>query len=463
MSNLRAEAEAVLRRIKGRAAGLNEQDLGDVYPPAEADQALPAYLGQSPARPLKLRVHSSSLDGSYLFGNCRIDGSMLVQCDLRGDELKQAADSSPATVDEEMRIKNSLLIQTLVHSCSHDLGSLEQMGIRNTVALPHANIHGASLSGCLLGPMSTVDMTGLYDCVVGAFSYVQGPSLADQVFEPGRVWVCSEEGGFEFDFRHDPDQLHPYFDPIPAGAPTGRIMDLIHEMDRAQSDTFAACGPTTCDPSGASFVSPLAVMRGDVRLDDNVLVAQRSYVRDARLGSGANVQENCCVINARLDGLDVTAHGGKIIGAHLGRKVFVGFNSLVRGGAGRELRLGQGCVVMPHTIIDAREPLEIEAGRLVWGLIRDQADLRENSMLLSDLAKVRGLLEIGGLHFTGNGQAFVSAFEHRIQHILEANGAFYDGERGWGHAQEHTAETLKMVTPDDDLHHGRKWPDLDIG
>ena len=64
-------------------------------------------------------------------------------------------------------------------------------------------------------------------------------------------------------------------------------------------------------PEGAS-VSPYAVLKGECRVDKNVLVAQRSYIENSTLGPGANAQENCYIINSTYEGNDVTAHGGNV-------------------------------------------------------------------------------------------------------------------------------------------------------
>jgi|GEM_PF-5893296 hypothetical protein len=37
--------------------------------------------------------------------------------------------------------------------------------------------------------------------------------------------------------------------------------------------------------------------------------------------------------------------------------------------------------------------------------------------------------------FRGSGARFVAAFQNRINHILEANGAYFDGAKSRGHAQ----------------------------
>ena len=87
------------------------------------------------------------------------------------------------------------------------------------------------------------------------------------------------------------------------------------------------------------------------------------------MGAGANVQENCFIINSTLDGNNVTAHGGKIINAEMADKIFVGFNAFLRGGEDAALNVGAGCIIMPHTIIDLEQAVEIPPKSMVWGYI----------------------------------------------------------------------------------------------
>ena len=99
-------------------------------------------------------------------------------------------------------------------------------------------------------------------------------------------------------------------------------------------------------PFGAAL-NNYAVVKGATQLQQNCLVAQRAYLEDAWLGIGANVQENCFVIQSRLEERNVTAHGGKVICVHLGKKVFVGFNSFLRGSETCRLRVGEGRLSCP--------------------------------------------------------------------------------------------------------------------
>lgn len=181
---------------------------------------------------------------------------------------------------------------------------------------------------------------------------------------------------------------------------------------------------------------------------ENVLVAQRSWVEDSHLGKGANAQENCYIINSHYEGNNVTAHGGKVINCRMGTNTFVGFNSFLRGLKDSPVEVGNGCIVMPHTIIDATEPISIPEDHLVWGLIRTAADLDTNSMPLADFAKLKGQFQLGNMTFEGIGAKFVEGFGHRIEHILELNGAFYNGsDENSGHAQNNRRVSYNILMP----------------
>jgi carbonic anhydrase/acetyltransferase-like protein (isoleucine patch superfamily) len=182
-------------------------------------------------------------------------------------------------------------------------------------------------------------------------------------------------------------------------------------------------------------------------IGENVLVAQRAYLENSVMGKGANAQENCYIINSRLKGNNVTAHGGKIIEADLEPNVFVGFNSFLRGRAASRLSVGRECVIMPHTIIDSDEPIAIPDGHLVWGFNTSQADIATNSVTLERLAQIKDRLHVGGMYFEGDGGAFVDGFRGRIHHILEANGAFFDGVSNSGHAQKNQNISFNTIQP----------------
>jgi carbonic anhydrase/acetyltransferase-like protein (isoleucine patch superfamily) len=199
-------------------------------------------------------------------------------------------------------------------------------------------------------------------------------------------------------------------------------------------------------PENASL-DRYAVVKPKTRISENVLVSQRAYLQNAWLGKGANAQENCYIINSRLEGCNVTAHGAKIIEAEMGKNIFVGFNSFLRGRARNRLTIGDESIIMPHTIIDIKKPLTIPSGHLVWGLITNPKELATNSMALKDLSKIDDSLIKGNLSFEGSGAAFVAAFRERIHHILEANGAFFDGKKNRGHAQRNQNISFNTIQP----------------
>lgn len=413
-----------------------------------------AFYGITTGHPLHFRFSHSSLAGSFFLGKCLVDNSVLYKSDIRGDELKSKGDiypyqdfRIPVHDDEVIHIKDSFLVKTLVHNFSHDPENLEEFLIQNTAALNYANIHGAPVEGCFLGPFSTVDLTTLHDCVIGAFAYLQTGELSHELISEGRIWV---HGGntYQFNYQFDPSILRKYIRIEPGTPPEGVFIDFVE----ARKDSFqpvydaAYYRPPIEAPAGSSL-SPYAVVRGQTRIGENVLVAQRAYLENAWLGNGANAQENCYIIDSNLEGNNITAHGGKIVHAKMGRKVFVGFNSFLHGSKDCPLSVGAETIIMPHSIIDLEEPLEIPSGYLVWGLIRNQEDLKNNAVSLEEFSEINGNFSLGSMEFSGDGKAFVSDFKHRIEHILEANGAYFDGKRHRGHAQNDSDMAFNTIQP----------------
>jgi hypothetical protein len=54
---------------------------------------------------------------------------------------------------------------------------------------------------------------------------------------------------------------------------------------------------------------------------------------------------------------------------------------------------------------------------------------------------------IGTMEFAGEGSKFVDALRHRIDHILEANGAYFDGRKNKGHAQKGQNIAFNIIQP----------------
>jgi carbonic anhydrase/acetyltransferase-like protein (isoleucine patch superfamily) len=203
------------------------------------------------------------------------------------------------------------------------------------------------------------------------------------------------------------------------------------------------------DVPGNASLDRYAVTKPKTKIGENVLVSQRAYLQNSSLGKGANAQENCFIINSNLEGNNVTAHGAKIIEADLDQNVFVGFNSFLRGRPDSRLTIGKKSIIMPHTIIDIREPMKIPAQHIVWGLITCKEDLETNSIPINAFSKVDTRIAKGNMVFEGNGASFVSAFQNRIQHILEANGAFFNEyeNQGQGHAQKNQNISFNTIQP----------------
>jgi carbonic anhydrase/acetyltransferase-like protein (isoleucine patch superfamily) len=435
--------------------GINPQDL---VPGLDALAGLGAAYAVTATHPHGLSLRESAVGGSYLLGRVRVEGSVLAGSDVRGDELKSPdkAGGEPETVS----IRNCLLYRTCVHNHSHDPDSPGEFGMRDTVALDYANIHGAPVSGSLLEPWATIDLTTVENCRIGAFAYVQTGKLSGQDVAPGTVLIDTPD--FSFTYVHPAEALALYVSMGHEG-PRGLFVDWARtragELDRRLDTGGAVYGLA----GQSSSVNPLAVVTGEGSIGENVLVAQRAWLEDAVMGKGANAQENCILVKVLYEGNNVTAHGGRVMETELGQGTFVGFNSFLRGPGGRGLKLGQNCVVAPHTVIDVDEPLEIPPGSLVWGMIRSRADLEEHMIALQELAEFEGELTRGAMTFKGSGRAFVEGFGARIHHILEENGAFHPEGPGPGHAQTQDKIAVNLLRPFPSGQNQGLYPDWDLG
>jgi carbonic anhydrase/acetyltransferase-like protein (isoleucine patch superfamily) len=413
-----------------------------------------AFYGVTSHHPLSFHFGHCSLAGSYFLGKCRVDHSILYKSDIRGDELKKKGDRFEARpfaiqvyADESICIADSFLIKTLVHHYSHDPENLEEFRIQNTCSLHYANIHGSPTEGSFLGPFATVDLTSVHDSIIGCFSYIQAGEVAHLEVDPGTIWIRSDND-FNFLYHHSREVLDRYVSFAAGQEPKGFIMEFIEERQADFQRVFDVIrlAPPMAIPPGAS-VDRYAVLKPKIRLSENVLVAQRAYLENCQLGKGANAQENCYIVDSYLEGFNVTAHGAKLICARLASKVFVGFNSFLKGSPACPLTIGSGCIVMPHTIIDLTEPVTIPPDHLVWGFIQTPDDCATHTYPLEAFARIDEGLILGELCFEGQGRIFVETFKSRIEHILEANGAFFDGTRFRGHAQRNQNISFNTIQP----------------
>ena len=237
-----------------------------------------SFYGMTPHHALDFQFKNSSLAGTYFLGKCRTNNSMLYKSDIRGDELKHRGDvfryqkfEIPVTRDEGIEIEDSFLIKTLVHNFSHDPESLEKFFIRDTVSTHYANIHGSPSDGSFLGPFATVDLTTMWDCVIGTFSYVQAGEISHLNVGPGKVWVRSGDH-FNFLYRHPINKLRRYIDFAAGSAPRGIIMEFVEQHQEAFKRVFDVVniGPSVPVPASASL-DRYAVVKPKTHISENVL------------------------------------------------------------------------------------------------------------------------------------------------------------------------------------------------
>lgn len=412
-----------------------------------------ACYGLSTHYPIHFTFVNTSLTGSYFLGKCNASYSVVLRSDIRGDELKRKGAAweckgirIPLHHDEMIIIRDSFLDTTLVHNYSHDPENPEEFLIRNTVSMPYANIHGAPTEGSFIGAFGTVDQTITHNSIIGPFAYVNCGEIRDENVSAGTIWLKNSD--WEFRYTFDPEVLDQYVRHEPGKNAEGLLVDFTLPWDDAFADVFASGGRTEEIPEGdGSFVSRYAVMRGDTAVGGNVLVSQRSCLVNAKLGRGSNAQEKCFILNSTLGDYCVTAHGARLENTTIGSRVFTGFNAFLRGSTEAPLCVGDNSIIMPHTIIDLEEAVNIPANSLIWGHIRTAADLAENTCDIDLFAASESGYCRGKLSFQGDSRLFVQGMRHRIQHILEENGAFADGPTGLGHAQLSQFITFNIIQP----------------
>ncbi|MBW2597038.1 MAG: transferase, partial [Deltaproteobacteria bacterium] len=309
----------------------------------------------------------------------------------------------------------------------------------------YANIHGSTLEGCFLGPFATVDLMNLHSCIIGEFSYVQVGELFQTIVDPGTILI--KNPSFSFKYKFEKKILEQYIGVNESYQPRGIIYDFVKEKESDYESLFDVVNIIPVEAPSSSAVSRYAVVKGKTSIGENVLVSQHAFLENADMGKGSNAQENTYIINSRLAGFNITAHGGKIINAEIGLETFVGFNCFLNGKTTARLIIGDNCIVMPHTIIDSTEPVEIPDDHLIWGYIGSQNDLDSHSISLDDLSDSRDTITIGKMTFIGKGSVFIGTFKKRINHILHANGAFFKDDKNRGHAQDDQVISFNTIQP----------------
>jgi len=410
-----------------------------------------AFYGITSRHPIYFNFYNSNISGSYFLGKCSVRRSAVYKSDIRGDELKRKGDSSlksnklPLVQDEIIMIRHSLLYKTLVHNNSHNPGTPEEFLIRNTMSTHYANIHGSTLEGCFLGPFATVDLMNLHSCIIGEFSYVQAGELFQTIVDPGTILI--KNPSFSFKYKFEKKILDKFIGVNESYQPRGIIYDFVKEKERDYESLFDVVNIIPAEAPPSSAVSRYAVVKGKTSISENVLISQHAFLENAEMGKGSNAQENTYIINSRLAGFNITAHGGKIINAEIGLETFVGFNCFLNGKATKRLVIGDNCIIMPHTIIDSTESIEIPDDHLVWGYIGSQNDLDSHSISLDDLSDSRDTITVGKMTFMGKGSVFIGTFKKRINHILHANGAFFKDDKSRGHAQDDQVISFNTIQP----------------
>ncbi len=410
-----------------------------------------AFYGITSSHPLYFHFRNSNIAGSYFLGKCYVGRSAIYKSDIRGDELKRRGDeihckmNIPLVEDEMITIRDSLLYKTLVHSNSHNPESPEEFGIRNTISAHYANIHGSTLEGCFLGPFATVDLMNLHSCIVGNFSYVQAGELFHRKIDNGTIWVKSNN--FEFKYKFRKEILDNFVGVNSLYQPRGIIYDFVKDREQDFERLFDVMNLEPITAPSSSAVNRYAVVRGKTRIGENVLISQKAFLENAVMGDGSNAQENTYIIDSTLAGNCITAHGGKIINAEIGRESFVGFNSFLNGKTQARIEIGDGCIVMPHTIIDPTAQIKIPNEHLVWGCILSEGDIKNHTIALDELAGIRETLKIGKMTFSGLGSVFIETFKKRLEQILLLNGAFFKDGENRGHAQDDQNISFNLIQP----------------
>ena len=453
MDQLRQLNDRIIRRVNVNLEEFDFDTESFVMNSLEYDKMIKfyAFYGITSQHPIYFHFKNSNIAGSYFLGQCFVGRSAIYKSDVRGDELKRKGDNIryakniPLVEDERITIRDSLLYKTLVHSNSHNLESPEEFSIQNTISAHYVNIHGSTLQGCFLGPFATVDQMNLHSCIVGEFSYVQAGELFHRKIDPGTVWLRHEN--FEFKYKFKKEILDDFVGVNSSHQPRGVIYDFVKEREQDYEKLFDVMNLEPIEVPVNSAVNRYAVVNGKRHIGENVLVAQRAFLENAVMGDGSNAQENTYIINSNLAGRCITAHGGKIIHANIGYETFIGFNSFLNGKPNARIDIGEGCIVMPHTIIDSDGPINIPDEHLIWGFIHSEEDIQKNTISLDDLAEVRDSLRIGKMVFSGKGAVFIDVFRKRIGQILLANGAlFYKGENR-GHAQDDQNISFNTIQP----------------
>ena len=184
----------------------------------------------------------------------------------------------------------------------------------------------------------------------------------------------AQPGNFNFLYRYPQSKLNDYIYFEQSKPPQGILIDFVEDRKEAFQRVFESVNiqPSVQVPPSASL-DRFAVIKPKTHISDNVLVAQRAYLQNAWMGKGANAQENCYIINSRLEGFNVTAHGAKNHRSRLGATCICGVQQLSQRTAGlspvHRLKRASSCPT-PSSISRNRWPFRRRAWYGDWSPTR---------------------------------------------------------------------------------------------
>ena len=151
-----------------------------------------------------------------------------------------------------------------------------------------------------------------------------------------------------------------------------------------------------------------------------------------------------------------------MLNSNIGRETYIGFNAFLNGKSTAQIEIGEGCIIMPHTIIDSKVPIRIPDEHLVWGFIGSANDVENHSIPIDDFSAIRETFTIGKMTFTGMGSVFIDAFQKRIRKVLLANGALFANNENRGHAQDDQNISFNTIQPYTTGPHQGLYPSIRI-
>ncbi len=113
----------------------------------------------------------------------------------------------------------------------------------------------------------------------------------------------------------------------------------------------------------SAFVHPQAAVTGNVTIGKDVYIGPGAALRGdwggIEIADGCNVQENCTIhmfpgVTVKLEEGAHIGHGAIIHGAHIGKNVLVGMNSVIMD----EAEIGEECIIGALSFVKAGDQFE---------------------------------------------------------------------------------------------------------